>query len=170
MLENDLNLFRQEEAVERLHYNCDSERYPNTSRLAVIDDLRHFLETKLNVTILENGFCDIEYFLCSTYIAEFLSRSRTILDPRWYPVDQQLKIAEKKGGPYLYEEGGKRCFVIAVFFPKIHPKTGNGAKYYIEMGASFFYHFYTSSGLEIGNHMAELCEEMVNFTREAIRS
>ncbi len=167
--DDDINLFRQEDALERLRTNCDSERYPNSSGVKIIDDLRHFLETKLNVTILEKGIYDIEYFLCSTYIAEFLSRPKTIFNPKWYPIDQELRLAEKNGGPYLYEEGGKKCFIVAVFFPGIHPKTGFSTKHYVDMSANFFYHFYASSGLEIGNHMAELCEEMVGMTKVAIK-
>jgi hypothetical protein len=169
-LEEGPNFFRIEDAVNRLSLHCDGEKYKNDGKLAIVDDLRHFLETKLNVGILERNICELEYFLCSTYIAEFLSHSKVILDPNWYPVDQQLAIAEKKGGPYLYEDGGKRCFIIAAFFPGIHPKTGLSAKHYIDMSAGFFYHFYSVSGLEIGNHMAELCEEMVDITKEAIRS
>jgi hypothetical protein len=164
----DLNLFRQEDAMERLGWHCDKEEEKSAGGLTMVKDLKNFLETKINITILESGICDIEYFLCSTYVADFLSRAKTFFESTWYPTDQQLKIAEGKGGPRLWEDGGKKCFVIAVFFPEIHPKTGRSAKYYTEMSANFFYSFYTSSGLEIGNHMAELCQEMVGLTKEAL--
>jgi hypothetical protein len=165
------DFFREEEIHERLSRHCDTERYARRGRrIVTVDNLRGFFENQINVALLERGIPDFEYFLCSSYVAEFLSHAKTLFDSSWYAVDQQLEIAEKKGGPHLWEKGGKNCFIVAVFFPGIHPKTGFGPEHYIDMASRFFYMFYGVSGLEIGNHMANLCEEMVDITKEAIET
>lgn len=158
-----------EDLLLRLDNKSDPEKYPNDGRPILVEDLRSFLENQINLSLLEAGSMDIGYFICATYIAEFLSKGKRNFQPDWYVINQQLKIAQGNGRPCLLEEGGKNCFIIAVLFPGIHPKTGFKTDYYVDMSANFFHLFYRASGLVIGSYMSDLAQEMVPITKRAFK-
>ena len=165
--------------------------YPKGGGVFTVERLEHFFETRLNCLLLEKNIIEQEMFLCSSYVGRALAefsrglpvqefksptgrKTSVLIRPAEYLFAYwQQEQAESKGDSFQNDKtenlsrGGKICFVISVFFPRLH-RRHVGEKYYFEMGSTLFYQYWLDTQKPVAYCMAERFEDLVSLTRESI--
>lgn len=143
---------------------------PKDGRLRPVKSIKDFLETRLNLLLLEENKIEADLFLCASYAAgaiEELSREN-IHQHRFTAIEGLWRNSQGAGRPEKLAHGGKICFFIAVFCPQIHRRRVVSEDYYRETGQALFYQHYLATGRHITYCMSEYFPLLVSLTREAL--
>jgi hypothetical protein len=152
-------------------------KFPKNGKILIVDSLENFFKSRLNCKLLESNRIEEDLFECTDYIAKILAgfirdNPRKIMAAEYFAAFQQYRQDLEGDNPIRPEDflaqGGQACFVICVFFPVFNCRRLVDAKYYAQMGATFFYQYFLETAKPVANAMAEHFDELVPLTREAI--
>jgi len=108
-------------------------------------------------------------FLCGIYVPKVFTEYLSHSPESWIASDYLLK-AEKKESAFAFKQGGDVCFLICSIFVKRASWRTMNPKYYHQMGISFYHKFYARTNQEIGYHMSDNFETMVDITKNCFSS
>ena len=126
--------------------------------------LQNVFERKISEEIFARRLISRDIFLCGIYVSKILAELASTNPESWWAVDYAFSDT-----PATLKKGGDMCFAICGIFPQRGNRRAMKISYYQEMGEGFYYHFFGRSKKEIGYHMCNNFETMVEVVQKCVQ-
>lgn len=147
----------------------DDHKSGKTDSLLIVANIKEHIEKMINKALLENNEDKADLFHCSSYVACLISELSDHFPLSWRAAEEFWLSKKPKGNnPYELEAGGKKCFMIHVFFSGLCRKRRVYPEYYSDFGINLFHQHFLRTGREISFLMSNNFLRMARLTKQAL--
>lgn len=157
--------------LKRAHHmikNCPLPSGP-ILKISSKEDFTRKLESKISQKIIQEKMVSQGMFICGIYVPKVIAQYLSTSPKSWIVTDYYFQESKTKNETFL-QQGADICFLICCLFPKRGNWRQMKIGHYQKMGVGFYYRFFLNTGKEVGYHMSDNFNEIVDITKHSIDS